>query len=460
MKRLKNIFTLALSGLLIFGGCSDSFFDINKSPNVPSEVTPEFALPSAIASSAFTIGGYYQALGGFWSQHYAQSPAASQWLDWESYNLTEGDFDRQFQLLYSGALLDYEYIRGITLEAENWSYYAIATLMQAYTFQVLADLYDKIPFTEALQGTEFLQPKYDDGQDVYEALITRIDDAISYDFGARTSVVPGEDDLVFQGDMDKWIQFGNTLKLKLMLRFVNVDANKYKSEILALLAEADFLDTDATVTAYRSDETGYNPFYNTFLDRLTGNIVANKTLFDFLDANSDDRKEVLFNPSKTGSTYNSVATGTAKDISGTIDNYATPNISPTYPVYFFTQEEVLFLIAEAQQRYGSATDAANTFATAVAASFDNLGATPVTYSYAGLQSIFEQKWIAAVNKRAIESFFDYNRTGYPDFFTVSPTSVFTGNARPKRLFYPQSERNSNPNTPAKVALTEPVWWGK
>jgi hypothetical protein len=32
--------------------------------------------------------------------------------------------------------------------------------------------------------------------------------------------------------------------------------------------------------------------------------------------------------------------------------------------------------------------------------------------------------------------------------------------RPLRLFFPQSEKRTNANTPAQVALTTKVWWGK
>ena len=71
-----------------------------------------------------------------------------------------------------------------------------------------------------------------------------------------------------------------------------------------------------------------------------------------------------------------------------------------------------------------------------------------------------QKWIAATNKRSIESFFDYNRTGYPDFLSQSSTSVLNVGEKPKRLFFPASERKANANTPVKVALNVKVWWGK
>ena len=122
MKRIKYYLAALVTGTLLLSSCSDSFFDINVSPNNPAVVTPTLVLPSAISSSAYVMGGYYQALGGFWSQQYGQSSGASQWAEWESYNLDETDLDRQFYLLYEGSLFDYEYIRKSTSASQKLGY--------------------------------------------------------------------------------------------------------------------------------------------------------------------------------------------------------------------------------------------------------------------------------------------------------------------------------------------------
>jgi len=303
MKRIKYSIGAILVSTLMLSSCSESFFDINKDPNNPAEATPALVLPSAVAGSAYVLGGYYQAVGSFWSQHYAQAPAASQWTEWESYNLTEDNFNTQFRTLYTGALYDYEYVRKSTAASESWSFYAISTLMQAYTFQVLADLYDQIPFTEALQGEKILQPHYNTGAVVYDSLLVRIDQAMSKDFTISSSINPKASDVVFGGDMDNWQKFANTLKLKMYLRYVNVNPTKYADEIVALLEENNFLEEDAAFSSYKAEETGYNPFYNTFLHRLGGNIIANSTLADLLAENGDARLESFFDASETGSTY-------------------------------------------------------------------------------------------------------------------------------------------------------------
>jgi hypothetical protein len=470
MKRIKYYLAALLAGTLILSSCSDSYFDINTSPNDPTDVVPALVLPAALAGNAFVFGGYYLNLGGFWTQQYVQSPSASQWADLESYNLTESDYDRQFSSMYAGCLLDYQYIRNKTAPTANWKYYAIATLMQSYSFETMADLYDQVPFTEALQGIKYVQPHYEAGAVIYDSLFARINDAVSKDFTLSSCQSPDSSDLLFYGDMDKWTQFANTLKLKMYMRYSTIDTlpngtdgNRHKAEILALLAENNFLNADVKFTAFKDGQYTSNPFYNTFVDRLSGNVALNTTLATFLNNASDNRLKSMFNASVTGGLYSSVATGASPNIHGTtLSNYATPKITSTTPVYFFTKEESLFLQAEAQYRYGSHATAQTLFTAGVNASLvaNGLASGAVTYPFNGIQSIMEQKWVASTNKRSLEAFFDMNRTGYPNIMTQSISSVLNPGERPQRLFFPQGEQQTNANTPTRVPLTTKVWWGK
>ena len=462
MKRIKYYLSAAILGAITLNSCSDSTYDINVDPNNPTNVVPSLVLPAAQAENAFVYGGYYQHLGGFWSQQYAEAPAASQWATLETYNLSSSDYNTQFSTMYNGALIDYQYIREKTAATSNWSFYAIATLMQSYTFQVMADLYDQIPFTEALKGNAFLQPHYDTGALVYDSLLARVDDVLTKDFSTINNEDASSSDMIFGGDMKKWVQFANTLKLKIYLRYVNVDPSKYTTQIKALLTEDNFLASDAAFSAFTVGVTKANPFFNTFLDFLGGNVVLNNTLGDTLKALSDPRLAEFFTASETGATYNGMKTGTSLTITGTYKGYATPSINESYPVYFFTKEESYFLQAEAEARYGSAENAQALYELGIKASLTRYGlaSNSFTYPYNGVRSIIEQKWVASVNKTSIEAYFDLNRTGYPSFMMQSTSSVLLPGERPLRLFFPQTETRTNSNTPEQVPLTTKVWWGK
>ncbi len=473
---MKNLFyyTLLLITVVATTSCSDSFFNINDDPNNPVNVGNEFVLTSGLAGSGYVVGGYYEAIGGFWSQHYAQSTGASQWATWEEFSIDEGDFDRQFSSLYAGALMDLQVVKDRSLASSDWSYYLASTLMQSYDFGILADFYDQIPFSEALVGVKKLTPKYDDGKSVCDSLIARIDVALAKDLKASTVSTIGKADLIFQGDMDKWVRFGNTLKLKLYLRYVNVDPNKYKSQIQALLAANKFLNVSAMMTAFKAEENGRNPFYETFMDRLNGNVAASKTLIDVLKNNNDTRLNGIYiaplDKNKNPLPQVGIGQGRYKAdqaVFATIANLSTPNVTGLSPVYFFTLPEVDFLIAEAEFRYGSAANAKTYYEKGIEDSYKLFNATPqpalyaagAAYEYIGLQSIITQKWIAAANCNAAESFFDFNRTGYPSNFVNSAVSSI-GTKFPQRLLFPDSERKANPNTPTRKSIDVKVWWAK
>ena len=478
---MKKYFVLFI--ILVIGvSCKKSFLNINDSPNDPATSTPKLVLPSGIASSAYVLGGWYQLLGGMWAQHWAQSTGASQWTDWEDYSLQSDQYDtRQFGELYSGSLNDLEYIRTATRKTGDWTYYLAATCIQSYSFQVLADLYDKIPFTEALKGVGNFTPKWDDGSLIYDSLIARLDFALNQDFTIKSGSNPlatssqmGAEDLIFQGDIDAWIQFANTLKLKIYLHQVYARPEIAQPGIVALLAENNFLLNDAKMTAFASEQDKRNPIYETGVDRLAGNIVASATLMNALKGAFDPRVTKIFVPSLKGNLMIGLPNGHYKVDAATypnIQNLATPNLGPLDPVYFFSEAESDFLLAEANLWYVSDAITQSYYQMGIQASMAKFAATdnPSLYGPGGvyeypaagfenkLKAIITQKWIASANSESLEAFFDQNRTGYHDFLTISPTNV-TGGKFPKRLIYPDSERKSNPNTPAQVPIYTKVWW--
>ena len=159
--------------------------DINVDPNNPSidKATPELLLPSAIMSSAGQIGGEYAIVGGLWAQYYTQSATASQYRVIDAYNINSNlNNNLGYLELFRSALNDYKKIRELASAEGDWRFYLMATVMRAYTYQVLADIYDQVPYTEALQGATNLQPRFDDGYTIYKGLLAEIDTALSKNF--------------------------------------------------------------------------------------------------------------------------------------------------------------------------------------------------------------------------------------------------------------------------------------
>ena len=475
MKR--NIRYILATLLVVHFTSCESFLDVNTDKVNPAHAPYDIVFAPAVASSATVIGGQFAILGSLWAQQFTQSNTANQYKTIDGYRLTSSDFNGSFNELYSGALNDYATVIEETEVIQDWNTYLMAVTMQSYTFQVLVDLYDQIPFTEALKGKSGnISPKYDESSVVYDGLIARLDNAMSKDFSASTNKNIGAKDLIFNGDMAKWKQFVNTLKLKIYLRQINVRPAVAQAGITKLYADgADFLADNALFNPFKAEVKKQNPLYGSEVEYLgNSNLRASSTLFNYLSANSDTRLDKIYAPGTGG--QKALAQGNYLALSTAFPNgiLSSGKFTATDPVYFITIAESNFLQAEALVRYPDLVGNAKLkYDAGVQAAFTRVGLNGSTFVAATgaynfdnavttenkIETIITQKWIASTIAQPIEGFFDFNRTGYPSFFTVSVNSAI-GAKFPQRLLFAADERSRNPNTPKQVSIDVKVWWAK
>lgn len=112
--------------------------------------------------------------------------------------------------------------------------YALANIMWVFSFHRLTDYYGPIPYSAA--GIPALSVKYDAQADIYKDFFVRLDAATTA-LKAKTSEKPyGTFDLIYGGDVNKWIKFANTLRLRLALRISKVDPAEAKKQAEAAYA--------------------------------------------------------------------------------------------------------------------------------------------------------------------------------------------------------------------------------
>jgi hypothetical protein len=491
----KNIFpVLALLLLVSSMGCKKTL-DINQDPNNPSlDVgTPKLVFPAATMAVAGAEGGDLAILGAIYGEYVTQSAAANQYKYIDAYDIKSVDLNRPYSLLFSGGLKNLQFVIDKSKANEDWNFYLMGTVMKAYATELLVDLYGSIPYSEALQGNGNLNPKFDDGYSIYKDLLSELDTALSKDFSARTvtdlkSTGEGNIDVVFQGDINKWKEFANTLELKLYLRMVNAKPDEALAGINSLYARnAQFLTSDAGITTGFTDAPGQdNPLYEQNIRQLNvaSNLRASYTFVSFLKENNDPRLVDYFG------SMNPKAINQG-DFLNSDPNVLTAAVfvqSATDPVIFISKAESYFLQAEAALRYNTGADAKSLYDEGVTAAFasenedgSSFIAPGGAYEYPStgtfddkLQSIIVQKWASfAYGVHFIEGWFERNRTGYPKSspvyssnpsyvpgeFVVSKNSVLPVGQYPKRLVFPDDERSRNTNAPAEIPATTPVWWG-
>lgn len=477
--------------LLILVGCQKQL-DINQSPNSPSasQGSPSLVFPVAVLATAGKVGGDLAIVGGMWSQYFTQSVGANQYTNIDSYDLApnNGFVTASYDILFTTGLKNYQFVIDKAKASGNWNYFLMGTVMKAYTTEILVDLYDQIPFSEALQGGNNLSPKFDDGYSIYTSLLSSIDTALSKDLSINTTnPLPGTQDLIFGGNMSNWKAFANTLKLKMYLRMINTHSDVAAAGVKALYANgASFLTTDAAITNFTNSPSLDNPMYEQNIRSLntTTNIRASKTFVTWLTANSDPRIVSFFGKL----TPSSINQG---DYGGNDVTYLSAAVfaqSAIDPVEFISLPESYFLQAEADIRFFGGAKAQALYNQGVLAAFTALKldgssyvATNGVYAFPAsgtsdqkIEAVIVQKWAScAYGCHGIEAFFEKNRTGYPRTSTVYSTnanyipgqlvipikSVLSAGLVPKRFVFPQDESSRNKNTPPLVPITTKVWWG-
>jgi len=479
-------------------GCKKQL-DVNHDPNVPTldQGNPSLVFPVGVLATIGETGGDLAIAGGMLSQFFTQASLAQQYTDVDSYNMPTTDrfVNGPWDLIFPSGLENFQYVIDHSKASSDWNFYLMGTVMKAYATGVLVDMYDQIPYSEALAGSSNLNPKFDDGFSIYTNLLSSIDTALNKDFSASTNTSPGAQDLVFGGDMEKWKEFANTLKLKMYLRMVNSHADVATAGITALVGSgAPFLSVDAAVTNFVDAPGLDNPMFEMNKRQLNtpNNLRASRTFVTWLMANTDSRITYYFqvnNPasinqgdySANNATYQAAKTFRNADHSEATD-----------PVEFISAAESYFLQAEADVRYFGAANAKSLYNQGVLAAFDATGNDGSPFIAPGgpyewgnekeggvalvpIAQIIRQKWAScAFGCHGIESFFEKNRTGFPATSTVYSddpgyipgqlvivkNSVLPPGQMPKRFVFPNSETTINTNSPTLVPITTPVWWGK
>ncbi len=500
MNRNKLALIVLLPLLALFSACDNAFeLDINRTPDYPATSATKLLVSSGVAWSSSQLGSDAQLLGSIWSQHYTQNNSSNQYKTIDSYNMTNGTLSRVWSSMYSGALADFKIAIAQAETEKAWSYWTSAKVMTAFDFFILSSFYEKIPFTEALQGELNVTPKFDEGKVVNAGIIKILDEVIAKKADAVAAENMKGNDMIFGGDINKWIQFAKSLKLKVLMR----DFETNKAAIQALLLENDLLTADAKMANFIDQENYSNPLFENDRRKLNtaNNLRGSATLITFLNANSDPRVAVFFEPV----TKNVDGTASAPNVyrgldQGSADAYtqlqfpteAHPRarFAAIDPVYFMTAVEVYFLKAEAYARIGDVALAKESYDLAIDGAFTRFGFSIATakgfregvYAFDAtnlnsmLKSIMTQKWIAATRCQAWDSFFDINRTGIPALGskytgdatyvlgTLTPAmySVLVAGDFPRRLLFPNTSSDNNPNTPkvSDYPVQKKMWWHK
>lgn len=251
--------------LLPLASCQ-KYLDVNEpNPNNATESTPDLVIPQAMTYVAANYVRYHDY--GNTLVYLANAGGYGGW-GWQfTYDITNAQFNNFFSSAYDN-ILDLEYVINKSVPGEEANFIGVAKILKAYLYINLVNEYNDVPYLEAAKGAEFVTPKYDKAKDVYRHLSVLLDQAISDIKSAPSDAraLNNSTDVIFNGDMIKWVQFANTLKLKLYV-FGNSTS---VFDTAPIFSAEGFLTDDVLVNpGYQKLDGKQNPTWNLYQSDYT-----------------------------------------------------------------------------------------------------------------------------------------------------------------------------------------------
>jgi len=383
------------------------------------------------------------------------------------YNLADRSLpDRHWAVLYRDVLMNAEETKRIVnatvfVDAqEKANKLATVEVLEVYTYQMLVDAFGNVPYTEALKGGDNSRPKYDDAKTIYYDLVSRLDKAIADLSADAGSASYGSADILYGGDVPKWLAFANSLKLRIAMRIADIDPIKAETLISEAVASGVFTSQSQSAILHYTGTAPYtNSYYTEYVLNNRKDYVPSNTFIDKLNSLNDPRRASWF--TTVSGAYIGLTYGTSGKYSK-LSHFNSSIINATYPVIISDYVEVEFLLAEAAERglagvtgaethYNNAINASMAYWGVSASDAATYTAQPsVAYSSASgtwKEKIGTQKWLGLFD-RGIEGWNEWRRLDYP---ILNPPSGMNYSDIPVRFPYPSNENKLNGDNYAAAA---------
>ena len=481
MKNILKIFlTLAVLSIV---SCEKSLEEINIDPNNSPSANDSQVLSSALGSLGYLVDVNWNSQSFLWAQYYTWGIGVSIGNQ-ERFVAQPDDYDNGWNRAHAQCLTDLKFLT----KSESAAYRGVGKLLTAYIFQGLVDHFGDIPYSNAISGEiedgSVLTPTFDNASDIYANLITLVDEGVA-EFENATNDI-GADDYVYGGDLNAWTKFGNSLKLRLMMRLTESPTPPDASIIKTLIGGGNFISSSADMAAIPFDGQagGQNPMYARFTWGVGDFYFASNATVNVLNDLNDPRLTSFYSPATVGTFMGQIRginQGTVDDEPFTADPAGYSGSSPyaygeANSVVLMSPWEVWFLRAEAAARYGTSDNDEDAFNAAITSNFDNIGLSDAdayisTLNYGAgsldekLNNIGIQKWISMNGTQEDQGWIESRRFDRPGnriftdgIFQNPPLSVLPAGTFPASWLYPASERSLNPNAPSQRSITDKLFW--
>jgi Starch-binding associating with outer membrane len=452
---MKKILMLLLTTTLFFA-CQKDFGDLNVDTKKPPTVEPSALFVysqkelSDLMATPNVNTNIFRLLSQYWTE--------TTYTDEANYDLTTRNIPQNFwNTMYVSVLNNLKESQRL-IPSQNPVFFpaavqknqnACAEILNVYAFSTLVNTFGNVPYTDAL-NIDNVYPKYDDAATIYDALLVRLDKAIT-DIDVNSEGFGGND-LYFGGDMAGWKTFANSLKLRMGMTLADVNPAKAKTVVESAAPGAISSNDENVAFGYLSAPPNTNPVWEDLVQSGRKDFVGANTIVDAMNGLNDPRVPLFFTTDADGN-----YSGGIYAASNNYSTYSKPSdalTDPTLPGVLIDYAEVRFLLAEATARgfsvggtpeahYEAAIRASIEYWGGSNADADTYLAQPsVAYATATgdwKQKIGTQKWIALYN-RGFDGWVEWRRFDYP--ILNVPDGLTYGDI-PVRYTYPIQEQTLN-----------------
>ena len=452
----------------------------------------------------------YNLLADSYAGYFAPTIASNNGVHCGSYFMTESWRRAMFSYSYTKGISAYVQLVQVAAEQEN--VLALADIVKVAFMHRVTDYYGPVPYSKVGAA---LNVAYDSQEEIYKTFFNELASAVdvlnAYKNANPGSTILAEYDIVFGGDVTKWIKFANSLRLRLAMRVVYADEALAKANAEAAVADATGVMTEA------ADMAKINKAYTIYTHPVTtingfndGDTQMGASMDSYLNGYKDPRLPLYFKEAGKGGYHgvrNGIHTSNWNPYRNATGNVSAPNTENAELVWM-AASEVAFLRAEGALRgWSMGGTAQELYEKGIALSFEETGAgsadayianstakpaafvdntsnggnaaapSAVTIAWdaaadfeTSLEKIMTQKWIA-LYPNGCEGWAEYRRTGYPALLPVlnndSEGAVNT-DLQIRRVPYPHDEYSTNAagvaSGVAKLGGSDnagtKLWWDK
>ena len=477
---MKKYMTICAVALLTVFGCTEDFEEINSNPNEPEEVSSDLLLSTVISTLATTAA---DASGWDRGNIVAQLTAKINFTGFDRYGWGS---ESGLWNTYYGILPEIDIILENSLmdETRNTSYEGLALTLRAYVFANLTDNYGDVPYSEAIKGIEGnFTPAYDTQEAIYQGILADLR-AADTQLALGQPILGG--DVLYNGDVEKWRKFANSLRLRYLMRASNrLDVG---AEIQSILDSGIFIATNEDNAAMVYPASTQIDSWPISTGRIGGfdEHRMSETSEAVLKQFNDGRLEAWFqptdNPDDDPNLFVGLTNGLSEDAASTFNGGAS-NVSRLNQSFFYDSPnsvkaaiiqtaEVHFIFAEAAQRGLISADAETLYNEGIRLSLEYWNveqdlavylAQPGVVYDGELETIITQKWLASFLV-GLEGWYDFRRTGFPSVIVPGPNNT-NADRVPVRFLYPDSEQTLNGDNYASAVsrigaddINTKGWW--